>query len=539
MSLNMDKAIRGATKPKRAAPKKKYLDVLIPATARDVTLETMFMSLDYRLKEPSWTVVFKSLLVVHILIRRGTNDKVLNHLVRYPGLLNVSGFKDKSGIHGAEQHKNIHSYAIYLEEKVAVYRELKVDFTKVANVERLRKLTVSKGLLREVTILQRQLRTLLNCKFFLDEIDNEITLFAFSLLVKDLLVMFRSVNEGVISVLDQYFEMSKIDAKEALQIYKTFVKQTEKVVDYLGAAKKIQDRLGVDIPNLRHAPTSLTGSLEDYVNDPDFEIHRQQYKLAKERKAQKAQIVQRAPSVSTKPSENKPSDNKPKNDSIVTSTASLPTSSEKKMPSKENDFIDFFASIEQEHTVIFDNQYYQDAGTNILGTNSLGYSTATNPFSVMQNQGIQSPIQQDLNQQTPQPISTVQDTNPFRSSVYVQDPSPMSQAVVPYQNPFLQSLPSTTIASNPFDSLSLMNSGANFQSQLPQQIIQPSITPTTSTTSDSNPFRRLTMSSEFASQQTQLTIFSQSMHSQDSSTSSFQSTSSTFSQNLFPSYSGY
>lgn len=68
---------------------------------------------------------------------------------------------------GAEQIKNIHSYAIYLEEKVAVYRELKVDFAKVPIGEgggRLRKLTVAKGLLREVNILQRQLDTLLNCK---------------------------------------------------------------------------------------------------------------------------------------------------------------------------------------------------------------------------------------------------------------------------------------------------------------------------------------------------------------------------------------
>lgn len=86
----------------------------------------------------------------------------------------------------------------------------------------------------------------------MDEINNEITLYAFSLLVKDLLAMFRSLNEGVISILDQYIEMSKIDAKEALQIYKKFVKQTEKVVDYLGAAKKIQDRLGIVIPNLKH-----------------------------------------------------------------------------------------------------------------------------------------------------------------------------------------------------------------------------------------------------------------------------------------------
>lgn len=86
----------------------------------------------------------------------------------------------------------------------------------------------------------------------MDEINNEITLSAFSLLVKDLLAVFKSLNEGVISVLDQYIEMSKIDAKDALQIYKKFVKQTEKVVEYLGAAKKMQNRLSIVIPNLKH-----------------------------------------------------------------------------------------------------------------------------------------------------------------------------------------------------------------------------------------------------------------------------------------------
>lgn len=86
----------------------------------------------------------------------------------------------------------------------------------------------------------------------MDEINNEITLSAFSLLVKDLLAVFKSLNEGVISVLDQYIEMSKIDAKDALQIYKKFVQQTEKVVEYLGAAKKMQNRLSIVIPNLKH-----------------------------------------------------------------------------------------------------------------------------------------------------------------------------------------------------------------------------------------------------------------------------------------------
>ena len=72
------------------------------------------------------------------------------------------------------------------------------------------------------------------------------------MLVKDLLILFQACNEGVINVLEHYFEMSHIDAEEALGIYKNFCKQTERVVEYLGVAKKLQNLLNVSIPNLRH-----------------------------------------------------------------------------------------------------------------------------------------------------------------------------------------------------------------------------------------------------------------------------------------------
>lgn len=46
--------------------------------------------------------------------------------------------------------------------------------------------------------------------------------------------------------------MSRIDAQEALAIYRHFCKETERVVEYLGVAKKLQNLLSVPIPNLRH-----------------------------------------------------------------------------------------------------------------------------------------------------------------------------------------------------------------------------------------------------------------------------------------------
>lgn len=46
--------------------------------------------------------------------------------------------------------------------------------------------------------------------------------------------------------------MSHVDAEQALAIYRHFCTQTEKVVEFLGVAKKLQNLLNVPIPNLKH-----------------------------------------------------------------------------------------------------------------------------------------------------------------------------------------------------------------------------------------------------------------------------------------------
>lgn len=89
--------------------------------------------------------------------------------------------------------------------------------------------------------------------------------------------------------------MSHNDAATALKIYKRFCTQTESVVAYLGVAKKMQNIINVPIPNLKHvsrrsfrfegcsdvaykAPVSLQKSLEEYLQDPNFEANRAEYK---------------------------------------------------------------------------------------------------------------------------------------------------------------------------------------------------------------------------------------------------------------------
>jgi phosphatidylinositol-binding clathrin assembly protein len=58
-------------------------------------------------------------------------------------------------------------------------------------------------------------------------------------------------------VLEHYFEMSHVDTKQALAIYRHFCKQAEQVVEYLGVARKLQNLLNVPIPNLKHVRMCL------------------------------------------------------------------------------------------------------------------------------------------------------------------------------------------------------------------------------------------------------------------------------------------
>ena len=77
--------------------------------------------------------------------------------------------------------------------------------------------------------------------------------------------------------IEHYFEMSRPDSERALEIYKTFTSQTEEVVAYLGVARRFEAATRLEIPKLKHASTDLTRLLEDDLNDPDFDLRRNEY----------------------------------------------------------------------------------------------------------------------------------------------------------------------------------------------------------------------------------------------------------------------
>ncbi|KAG6032287.1 hypothetical protein E4U41_007270 [Claviceps citrina] len=349
MSSSFEKSVKGATKIKNAPPKTKYIEhILIATHSGDAGVAEVFRSLQYRLHDSTWTVVLKSLLTTHLMIREGSPDVTLAFLSKHRSVFSVGHFADAQ-----TQGRNIRHYANYLSERARAYRDTKTDWVRT-NEARLERLTVEKGLLRETEVVQNQLSALVKCDVLDNEPENEITIAIFRLLVLDLLALFQVLNQGLINILGHFFEMSKTDAERALDIYRNFTRQTDHVVQYLSSARLHEHHTRVEVPKLKHAPVNLGRQLEEYLKDADFEIHRRQYLAeqdAKKKKAGARAVKVESPKSTTKPSSSSTANsNNPFPSVPVSGAKNEATPKANKGP--DPDLIDFFDSIEQNQTTI-------------------------------------------------------------------------------------------------------------------------------------------------------------------------------------------
>ncbi|KAF2755053.1 ANTH-domain-containing protein [Pseudovirgaria hyperparasitica] len=338
MASSFEKSVKGGTKIKLAPPKSKYVEHILVAThAGEAGVGEIFRALQNRLRDTTWTVVFKSLIIIHLMIREGEPDVTLKFMSHSPSRkLAINHFTEAQ-----TQGRNIRTYSEYLLERARAYGQTKVDYVR-GGEGRLKRLSVDKGLLRETEAVQNQIKALVQCELFQDEPENEITLVAFRLLTMDLLVLFHIMNEGTINVLEHYFEMSHPDAERALRIYRTFCKQTELVVQYLSIARLHEHSTRLEIPKIKHAPTSLAKSLEEYLNAPDFETSRRQYLIAKD--AKKGSKAANGTNESAGASRTTPA----RTETKATQDARPTTAGATQQAIKPGaDLIDFFDSIEQ------------------------------------------------------------------------------------------------------------------------------------------------------------------------------------------------
>ncbi|KAJ2477281.1 hypothetical protein EV174_004671, partial [Coemansia sp. RSA 2320] len=407
----MEKAVFKATRKDAVHPKQKHVDTLIQMTLSGVSMEELFMLVQDRFSEANWVVSFKALILVHILMHESNGPVIYDYLIHHPNALDMTRFRDRHGTKGVsefEQSKNVRTYASYLNDKVLAFKAIRIDHVtqkSPAGSQIYQKVPSDvKFMLLEVSTVQKQLHSVLKNRFESDTLDNETTFSAFRYCLRDMLKLFQVMNLGVMKMLKVYFETKEDDMRRALDLYKRFVKLTDRTDEYLKVARQFESIFGFSIPNLIHAPLSLSKALEEFLDMPLDERAATVSEMKSARKPEKDSPPPASPSSSmaatttgakagtvrskpnyglrlkpellaltgdappatstSKPSSSAPvaavSQPKPAMPATPTPAKSTIAAPAKKPTNAEMDFIDFFSSIDEETTTVANNLGAQD-----------------------------------------------------------------------------------------------------------------------------------------------------------------------------------
>ncbi|XP_037925053.1 phosphatidylinositol-binding clathrin assembly protein LAP isoform X17 [Hermetia illucens] len=267
------KSVCKATTEEMIGPKKKHLDYLVHCTNEpNVSIPHLANLLIERSQNTNWVVVYKALITVHHLLAYG-NERFMQYLASSNSTFNLSNFLDKGGVQGAvgarlgyDMSPFIRRYAKYLNEKALSYRTVAFDFCKVKRGKEegsLRTMNADK-LLKTLPVLQAQLDALLEFDCTSNDLSNGVINMCFMLLFRDLIRLFACYNDGIINLLEKYFDMNKKQCRDALDLYKKFLVRMDRVGEFLKVAENVGIDKG-DIPDLTKAPSSLLEALEQHL----------------------------------------------------------------------------------------------------------------------------------------------------------------------------------------------------------------------------------------------------------------------------------
>ncbi|KAJ8568394.1 hypothetical protein K7X08_027927 [Anisodus acutangulus] len=225
---DLDIAIVKATNHVESPPKERHIARIVVATSitcprADVAY--CIHALSRRLsKTRNWIVVIKTLIVIHRVLREG-DPSFRVELLRCSQrghIFQLSNFKDDSSHLAWDCSAWVRTYALFLEERLECFRTLKNDIEVHCRTRHLN----GEELLEQLPALQQLLYHLTGCQEITTLAPeggacyNYLVQYALALVLKESFKIYCAINDGIINIVDVFFEMSKQDAIKALSIYK-------------------------------------------------------------------------------------------------------------------------------------------------------------------------------------------------------------------------------------------------------------------------------------------------------------------------------
>ncbi|KAJ9135752.1 hypothetical protein P3X46_032901 [Hevea brasiliensis] len=278
----LDVAVVKATNHVECPPKERHLRKILIATSAirpRADVAYCIHALSRRLaKTHNWTVALKTLIVIHRLLREGDptfREELLNFSQR-GRILQLSNFKDDSSPIAWDCSAWVRTYALFLEERLECFRILKYDIEaeriprpaqgQDKGYSRTREL-VSEELLEQLPALQHLLYRLVGCRPEGAAVSNYVIQYALALVLKESFKIYCAINDGIINLVDKFFEMPRHEAFTALDVYKRAGQQAGSLSDFYEVCKGLELARNFQFPVLREPPQSFLTTMEEYIRE--------------------------------------------------------------------------------------------------------------------------------------------------------------------------------------------------------------------------------------------------------------------------------
>ncbi|CAN4096614.1 unnamed protein product [Withania somnifera] len=213
------------------------------------------------IKTHTWQVALKTLIVIHLAMRE-VDVSFLQELVNYSAyrghLLNLSHFNDDTSANAWDNSTWIRSYALYLEEYLECYCLVKYDFQRER--KRMEELNTP-TLIETIPCLQKLLSRLLGCQSVGAVQYNFLIQHALSIVAAESASLYVAIADGMLSLVDKFFQMQRHDAVRALETYRRAGDQAVKLSVFFEIYRNL------DFGRGHKPPESFILAMEEYLTD--------------------------------------------------------------------------------------------------------------------------------------------------------------------------------------------------------------------------------------------------------------------------------
>ena len=282
-----------ATDSADVPPKEKHVAKLLALShRRDVPVSEFGEALANRMLSNNWVVVLKACVVLHRLLRDGS-DRLFGYMSTRSGELQACRFRAGSR---SPQDSAFATYVrglgAYLTHKVVTRRKLGWEYCHASQTDNandyiaglaagevgtsftsimdatdvgLAVVTRAEGVETETRDGAKRLIWDIDTQFL--PLSHPLFRASLSLLLKDLLRIYVFANAAAVRLLEQYFKMSKYESAPVYRLYQRYVLQCEVLDEFVQLCRTHNALDGKDIPPLAEAPRRILPTMHKIMDD--------------------------------------------------------------------------------------------------------------------------------------------------------------------------------------------------------------------------------------------------------------------------------